>query len=126
MKLCPYCSGEMNIHDSVCTHCGKKITNEKSKPKQEQTSNQNSTFEEQLFSSMGLEKIGPLNKWVTLVLCVFLGFLGAHKLYERKYTMAIVYLLTGGFCGLGIILDIFLILQKPTEYYVYKQSTNNI
>ena len=73
---------------------------------------------------MGLEKIGPLNKWITLILCIFLGIFGAHKLYERKYIMALLYLVTGGFCGLGVLLDLYLILQRPTTYYIYKQKSN--
>lgn len=124
MKLCPYCSQEIEVNAKVCTHCGRKIEEEKIKKETTSKSSESTTeaYEDQLYGAMGLKKIGPFNKWITLVLCVFLGIFGAHKLYERKYTMAVLYLVTGGFCGLGILLDIFLILQKPTEYYLYKQQ----
>ncbi len=125
MKLCPYCSGEIKLADRVCTHCGMKIESNKEKQttsKQKQETKE--TYEDGLYQAMGLEKIGPLNKWITLILCIFLGIFGVHKLYERKYTMALFYLFTGGFCGIGVLLDIFLILQKQEKYYVYKQRVS--
>lgn len=123
MKLCPYCSGEIEAEAKVCTHCGMKIKAKKEKKTSTQESSQN-TYEDQLYGAMGLEKVGPLNKLITLLLCVFLGIFGAHKLYEQKYTMALLYLITGGFCGLGVLLDLYLILQRPQTYYVYKQKSN--
>lgn len=58
------------------------------------------------------------NKWVALCLCIFLGFLGAHKFYEGKIGMGILYLFTVGLFGIGIIVDLIGILTKPNPYYV--------
>lgn len=127
MKLCPYCSQEIKKTAKVCTHCGRKIEEEKEykekvyEEKQQERNHNN--VEDFVYQTMGYEKIGPFNKWITLLLCIFLGIFGAHKFYERKYTIGLLYLVTGGFCFLGVILDIYLILQKPTEYYVYRQPT---
>ncbi|MBS3991575.1 MAG: NINE protein [Erysipelothrix sp.] len=61
---------------------------------------------------------GPFNKWVTFLLWLFLGFLGAHKFYEGKVFMGIIYALTLGLFGFGLFFDFFAILFKPTEYYL--------
>ena len=58
------------------------------------------------------------NKWVAFLLCLLLGFLGAHKFYEGKTGMGLIYLCTMGLFGIGWILDCVLILFKPNPYYV--------
>lgn len=60
----------------------------------------------------------PKNKWVALILCIFLGFFGAHKFYEGKTGMGILYLFTGGLFLVGVIIDFIAILTKPNPYYV--------
>jgi len=55
---------------------------------------------------------------VALLLCVFLGFLGAHKFYEGKIGMGIIYILTGGLFLIGVIIDFIVLLFKPITYYV--------
>lgn len=57
------------------------------------------------------------NKWVAFLLCFFLGFVGAHKFYERKYLLGFFYIISLGFCGVGIIVDLIGILFKPNPYY---------
>ncbi len=60
----------------------------------------------------------PKNKWVAFLLCLFLGVLGAHKFYEGKAGMGILYLFTAGLCGIGALVDLISILLKPNPYYV--------
>lgn len=60
----------------------------------------------------------PKNKWVALLLCLFLGVLGAHKFYENKAGMGLLYLCTGGLFIFGVVIDFFNILSKPNPYYV--------
>ena len=60
----------------------------------------------------------PKNKWVAFLLCFFLGGLGAHKFYEGKIGMGILYLLTGGLIGIGWLIDWIVLLFKPNPYYV--------
>ena len=42
---------------------------------------------------------------VELLLCLFLGTLGAHKFYRKKIGMGILYLFTLGLFGIGVIVD---------------------
>lgn len=58
------------------------------------------------------------NKWVSFLLCLFLGYLGAHKFYEGKVGMGILYLFTGGLFGIGWFIDCIVLLCKPNPYYV--------
>ena len=61
----------------------------------------------------------PKNKWVALILCLLLAYVGAHKFYEGKIGMGILYILTGGLFLIGIIVDLIKILTRPDPYYVY-------
>lgn len=45
------------------------------------------------------------NKWVAFFLCLFFGFLGAHKFYEGKIPIGIIYICTAGIFGFGWISD---------------------
>jgi TM2 domain-containing membrane protein YozV len=47
---------------------------------------------------------------ITLVLWFFLGILGIHRFYLGHIGMGVLYLLTGGLCGIGWIIDIILLL----------------
>ena len=58
------------------------------------------------------------NKWVSFFLCLFLGYFGAHKFYEGKIGSGILYCCTVGLFGIGWIIDIFNLLNKPNPYYV--------
>ncbi len=47
----------------------------------------------------------------TLLLCIFLGFLGVHHFYVGKTGMGILWLFTGGCFGIGWIIDIIQIVS---------------
>lgn len=56
------------------------------------------------------------NKWVAFLLCLFLGAFGAHKFYEGKFGMGVLYLFTVGLFGIGWLVDLIMILTKPNMY----------
>lgn len=58
------------------------------------------------------------NKWIALLLCLFLGLFGAHKFYEKKTGMGVLYLFTAGLFGIGAVIDFFALLFKPNPYDV--------
>ena len=57
------------------------------------------------------------SKWVSFFLCLFLGPLGIHKFYEGRVLLGILYLLTAGLCGVGVVIDLIILLFKPNPYY---------
>ncbi|MDR2201873.1 MAG: TM2 domain-containing protein [Clostridiales bacterium] len=57
-----------------------------------------------------------VNKYIALLLFIFLWFVAAHKFYEGKTVRGVLYLFTFGLFFVGYIVDFFALLQKPREY----------
>ena len=57
-----------------------------------------------------------ISKWIVLVLALVGGVFGIHRFYEGKFFTGVIYVLTFGFCGIGVVVDILCILGKPTTY----------
>ena len=57
------------------------------------------------------------SKWVSFFLCLFVGVFGAHKFYEGRILLGILYVFTGGLFGIGIIIDLIILFFKPNPYY---------
>ncbi len=56
------------------------------------------------------------SKVAALLLCIFLGWLGVHRFYVGKIGTGIIWLLTCGVFGIGVIIDIVNIaLDKFTD-----------
>mgnify|MGYP001147933818 FL=1 len=47
---------------------------------------------------------------VTLILVIFLGELGIHRFYAGKVVSGLIWMFTGGLCGVGWIIDIILVI----------------
>ena len=56
------------------------------------------------------------SKWVSFFLCLFLGMFGAHKFYEGRVFLGVLYICTGGLFGIGIIIDLIVLFFKPNPY----------
>lgn len=59
------------------------------------------------------------SKWVALFLCLFFGCMGAHKFYEGKVGLGILYAFTGGLFFFGWFFNTLSLLGKPNHYYAY-------
>jgi TM2 domain-containing membrane protein YozV len=62
------------------------------------------------------------SKLVAALLCLFLGYLGIHRFYVGKVGTGILWLVTGGIAGIGVIVDFIMILvgsfTDSEGYYV--------
>ena len=58
------------------------------------------------------------NKWASFLLCLFLGYIGAHKYYEGKISTGLLYTCTFGLFGIGWIIDCIVLFFKPNPYVV--------
>ena len=116
-KFCKECGQKIAKKAVVCPHCGcqvESIGNEGATPQivinnSNQNSNQN--------INGGLYR-KPKNKWVAILLLIFLGYLGGHKFYEGKAGLGVLYIFTFGLFGIGLIVDFITLLFKPNPYYV--------
>jgi len=50
---------------------------------------------------------GPYSYSVSYLLLTFLGIFGVHRLYLGKWVTGLIYLLTGGLIGLGVLYDLW-------------------
>ena len=53
--------------------------------------------------------VSSKSKITALLLCIFLGTLGVHRFYVGKVGTGIIWLLTLGIFGIGVIIDIIMI-----------------
>lgn len=58
---------------------------------------------------------GGKSQVVALILAILLGGIGIHRFYLGHIGMGILYLLTGGLCGIGWLIDIILIATGSLE-----------
>ncbi len=59
--------------------------------------------------------LGPFDYSVAWLLLVFLGVFGAHRFYQEKWVTGILYLLTGGLVGIGLVYDLCTLNTKLDE-----------
>jgi len=58
---------------------------------------------------------GPIDYSLAWILLTFLGAFGVHRFYMGKIGTGIIYLLTGGLLGLGILYDFLTINGQISE-----------
>lgn len=120
-KFCKHCGGKIAEKAVICPLCGCQVEQIGNTQNQQpivinNTNNNTSAASATAVAAGGYGR--AKNKWVALVLCIFLGFLGGHKFYEGKAGMGILYLFTGGLFGIGVLVDFIMILFKPNPYFV--------
>lgn len=117
-KYCKYCGEKIPEDAIICTHCGRQVEQIKNEQPQVIINNSNSNINNNTNRNNASYHGGAKNKWVALLLCLFLGFFGIHKFYEGKILLGIVYLCTFGLFGIGWFVDCISLLFKPNPYYV--------
>lgn len=114
-KFCKHCGQRIAEAAVICPFCGCQVEELKGAASPNitiQNSNTQSQFGPYPFAVLK-------SKWVALLLCLFLGWLGAHRFYEGKVGTGILYLFTAGLFGIGWLVDFIILLFKPNPYYVY-------
>lgn len=118
LKFCKQCGGKIAEAAVICPLCGCQVEEIKTQQAQQPQiviNNANNNVNTNVVGGVG----GKMkNKWTAVLLCFFLGGLGAHKFYEGKVGMGILYILTAGLFGIGWVIDFFVLLFKPNPYYV--------
>jgi len=60
-------------------------------------------------------QVGPIDYTIGWILLTFLGIFGIHRFYMGKWITGIVYLLTGGLLGLGLLYDLWTLNGQISE-----------
>lgn len=117
MKFCKHCGQQIAAAAVVCPHCGCQVEQMQQAAQPNiviNNANTNTNVNNNGYGPHGRAR----SKWTAFLLCFFLGYIGAHKFYEGKTGMGILYLCTGGLCGIGWVIDTVALLFKPDPYYV--------
>lgn len=117
-KFCKHCGGTIPQDAVMCTHCGRQVEELAGAAQQQvviQNTNMNTNTAAAVVAGVGAR---AKNKWTAFVLCLLLGYFGAHKFYEGKVGMGVLYLFTLGLFGIGWFVDLIVLLTKPNPYYV--------
>ena len=119
-KFCRHCGGKIPADAVLCTLCGRQVEEIRRESAAPQVIINNTNENNNVNQNMNnvVAAIHTRNKWAAFLLCFFLGYLGAHKFYEGKTGMGVLYLLTFGLLGIGWVIDCIALLFKPNPYYV--------
>ncbi len=116
---CKHCCAEVKSGE-ICEYCGCLCEPEKPEPSARSRRNiiinigSGSDADRRSSDSLyeGAESLKSKNKGLAIVLCSF-GFFGAagiHRFYLGKYVSGILYFCTAGFCYIGTIVDLLLLI----------------
>ena len=115
--LCCRCAGNLNLFDNENhTENTKEWANELINS--DDSSDETKTVLRNILKSIEAKEnyVSPKNRGVAALLCFFLGFLGVHRFYVGKIGTGLLWLFTGGFFGLGALIDfIFIICGSFTD-----------
>lgn len=119
-KFCRHCGEKIPADAVLCTLCGRQVEEIRRESVAPQViinnTNENNNVNQNV--NQVVAAMHTRNKWTAFLLCFFLGYLGAHKFYEGKTGMGVLYLLTFGLVGIGWVIDCIALLFKPNPYYV--------
>lgn len=112
------CFGFKNMHEKICPKCNSIIPEDMYYCLKCGTFfDEDDDFEavkRKVKQQFGIWK----NKKVALTLCIFLGWMGAHRYYEGKFITALIYTFSFGILGIGWVIDIIRLILKPNPYLV--------
>ena len=128
MNYCSNCGKP--VEGKFCANCGHPVEDssyntENSAPQQPQyqATTQNVYNTNNYYNS----NISDKNWLVALLLCIFVGGFGIHRFYAGKIGTGILWLLTGGCFGIGVIVDLIMIaMSNFTDGFGRKISSNNV
>lgn len=108
---CPVCGAP--LEKDRCSYCGYVAKKDAEPSFYEPPIPQQPVQPQIIINNQQVNSIGIMSgvsrksKMTALLLCIFLGYFGAHYFYVGKGGKGLLYLLTAGLFGIGWIVDIF-------------------
>ena len=114
-KFCKHCGGTIPQDAVMCTHCGRQVEELAGAAQPQvviQNTNMNTNTAAAVVAGVGAR---AKNKWTAFVLCLLLGYFGAHKFYEGKVGMGVLICLRWAFLGSDGLSTLSFCSQKLTR-----------
>lgn len=114
--FCADCLVDVNGKNYCKEHVSNAFNEQKQAAQQGQTININNTSNSvsnataNAYAGYGGNTFSSKSRLVSALLCFFFGVFGIHRFYVGKIGTGILYLLTLGFGGFGVFIDLILIL----------------
>jgi hypothetical protein len=106
-KYCKFCGEVIPFDAVVCTKCGRQVEQLQGNYYQ-----QNNTF---INTSVNVDNspLSDKNRSTAGILCAlgFFGVSGLHRFYTGHIAIGLIYLCTGGICGIGTLVDLINIIK---------------
>lgn len=128
---CFSCGALLRGSEQFCPYCGNALEQDRSgaqnqqgyqaQPQQIHIHNHYQTPPERVIERVYVQapyeqQRSRRSRVVLLLLWFFLGYLGIHHFYAGRNGKGLLYLFTGGLCGIGLLIDLFVILLgNPTD-----------
>jgi len=116
-KVCPGCGCDPLDETKFCQECGSETTQ-----KQKMCTKCGCELVTSVQTVLQKESTGNSKDWMTtLLLNIFLGYLGVHRFYTGHSGIGVIQLLTFGGCGIWTLIDFIEIVTHK-----FKDSEGNL
>lgn len=109
--FCTNCGAQVNEGDAFCPACGSPL--KAPVPPTQPGYQQPPQYQQPQYQPCQPVHNGticsPKERMIALLLCIFLGGMGVHRFYVGKIGTGIIWLLTFGCFGIGVLVDIITI-----------------
>jgi hypothetical protein len=107
---CKKCGRELSDDAVFCQSCGTAQNSAQAAQSQQPIIVNVSNVNTNTNNVGGHDSYPYKSRWAAFFLCVFFGVLGVHRFYVGKIGSGLLWMFTGGICGIGVALDCLLIL----------------
>lgn len=78
--------------------------------------NHNAELKQYTEEAKATGKYSEKSRTTAMLLLIFGGLIGAHKFYEGRIGMGVLYCFTAGLCFIGLIMDFIVLFEMPEKY----------